>query len=103
MLFEAVLDSFLVVSLVSRLFEPELVSVVAVLGCAWPSWLIYVAFGVIGKLGCFRLFQTVCVVLAFKNSLQLFRLFEDSLRLLDVLCCLLVWFKLVFFLTFSVV
>ena len=52
-------------TLVSKLFKFVLVSVVAVLGCAWPSWLFYVAFGVKRKLGCFSLFQIVCVVFVF--------------------------------------
>ena len=37
-------------------FKCVLVCVVAVLGCAWPSWLFYVASGVKKKLGCFKLF-----------------------------------------------
>ena len=44
LLFEVVLDCFLVASLVSSLFKFFLVCVVAVLGCAWPSWLFYFAF-----------------------------------------------------------
>ena len=51
-------------------FKFVLVRVVAVLGCAWPPWLFYVASGVKGEI---RLFQIVCVVfwLVF-HSLQLF-------------------------------
>ena len=39
LLFEVVLDCFWSFSLFSNLFKFVLVFVVAVLGCAWPSWL----------------------------------------------------------------
>ena len=52
-------------------FKFVLFRVVAVLGCAWLSWLFYVAFCVIVKLDCFKMFQIASVVLFFR-SLQFF-------------------------------
>ena len=46
-----------------KAFKFVLVRVLAVLGCAWLSWLFYVAFLVIGESGCFMLFQIVFVVI----------------------------------------
>ena len=47
--------------------------------------------GVLSKSGCFRLFQTICVVVSlFLHSLQLLGFVEDIFEIVDVLCCLLV-------------
>ena len=91
-LFQIVLGCFACL----KLFKFVLVRAVAGLGCAWPSWLFYVAFGVIGKLGCFRLFQIVLVVqyVFFFLILQLFRLIEYMSRSFYFFCCLFVGVKL---------
>ena len=70
-------------------------AVLVVLCCLWRQKGNSV---VSGCLNLFVLFEFVCL-----KSSQLFKLFEDMLRLFYVLCCLLGWFKLVFFEPFSVV
>ena len=42
-------------------FTFVLACVVAGLGCDWPSWLFYVAFGVLGKSSCFKLLSLLLV------------------------------------------